>query len=67
MGALLGLSLGAGLLLLWQSLVGPGRPRPPRTGRRGLRVRLADLIAEAGLESVSRVTCCGPAPAWVGS
>ena len=53
MGALLGLSLGAGLLLLWQSLVGPGRPRPPRTGRRGLRVRLADLIAEAGLESVS--------------
>ena len=53
MGALLGLSLGVGLLLVWQSLAGPGRPRPPRTGRRGLRLRLVDLIAEAGLESVS--------------
>jgi tight adherence protein B len=53
MGALLGLALGVGLLLVWQSLAGPGRPRPPRTGRRGLRQRLSDLIAEAGVESVS--------------
>jgi tight adherence protein B len=55
MGALLGLALGTGLLLVWQSVAGPGRPREPRPGRRGARQRLADLIAEAGLESVSPV------------
>ncbi|HSK26850.1 MAG TPA: type II secretion system F family protein [Jiangellales bacterium] len=55
MGALLGLALGAGLLLVWQSLrsAEPGRDRGRRAGRAGLRSRLADLIAEAGLESVT--------------
>jgi tight adherence protein B len=55
MGALLGLALGTGLLLVWQSVAGPGRRRAARPGRRGARQRLADLIAEAGLESVSPV------------
>ncbi len=50
MGALLGLVLGVGLLLIWQSL----GPRPAiRTGRRPLRERLAELLAQAGIEGVS--------------
>ncbi len=52
MGALLGLVLGIGLLLIWQSV-----HRPAVTAERQRRVaplsRLADLIAEAGIEAVT--------------
>lgn len=52
MGALLGLALGLGLLLVWQSLRGnPGTPSRPR--RRVVTGRLGELIATAGLESVT--------------
>jgi tight adherence protein B len=53
MGALLGLALGLGLLLIWQSLRGarePARTRPPR---RPLTGRLGELIVEAGIEAVT--------------
>jgi tight adherence protein B len=53
MGALVGVMLGVGLLLIWQSVA-----KPPARGRlsgmrRGPSARLGDLIAAAGLESVS--------------
>lgn len=60
MGALLGLVAGIGLVLVWQSL--RGAPRRSWAGR-GPAGRLADLIAEAGLEAVSPrhlvVSCVG--------
>ncbi len=50
MGALLGLTFGLGCFLVWQALT--GRPtRPPR--RRARRDRMADLLAQAGIESVT--------------
>jgi tight adherence protein B len=51
MGALLGLTLGVGLLLVWQSALQPRQ----RTRRQRLRIRqrIADLIAEAGIEAVT--------------
>jgi tight adherence protein B len=60
MGALVGLMLGVGLLLVWQSFTVPvGRP----TDRPRERDRLADLIAEAGIEAVTSrqllVSCAG--------
>jgi tight adherence protein B len=60
MGALVGLMLGVGLLLVWQSFTGPvGR----RTDRSRGRDRVADLIAEAGIEAVTSrqllVSCAG--------
>src|SRR5919106_1701512 len=63
MGALLGLMLGLGLLLVWQGFAGPAARRTRRTGRRTLHDRLAELIAEAGLEAVTPrqllVSCAG--------
>ncbi|MGH8825313.1 MAG: type II secretion system F family protein [Jiangellaceae bacterium] len=60
MGALVGLMLGVGLLLVWQWFTGPVDRRVTRA--RG-RDRLADLIAEAGIEAVSSrqllVSCAG--------
>jgi tight adherence protein B len=51
MGALLGLLLGVGLLLVWRS--GPRRPvKPPR--RQPTRSeRLADVLSQAGIEAVT--------------
>lgn len=52
MGALLGLVLGVGLLLVWQSFSGADdRPRPPR--RTARRTSLRDTLAQAGAESLS--------------
>ncbi len=51
MGAVLGLLLGVGLLLVWEWSQGP-RPARVRT-RATASERLADLIARAGIESVS--------------
>jgi tight adherence protein B len=50
MGALLGLILGIGLLLIWRS----GPRRPPRTARSGSWSRQrAEMLRQAGVESVS--------------
>lgn len=51
MGALLGLVLGAGLLLVWQSLSGGSRDAPPRRPRR--RATLRETLAQAGAESLT--------------
>lgn len=52
MGALLGLVLGVGLLLMWQSLSGgDDRARPGRPSAR--RTSLRDTLAQAGVESLS--------------
>ena len=62
MGALLGLTFGLGLLLIWQSALGPRRSRGTRRGPRVLH-RIADMIAEAGIEAVTPrqvvVSCAG--------
>jgi tight adherence protein B len=62
MGALLGLMLGLGLLLVWQSALGPRKQRTTRRGPR-VRQRIADMIAEAGIEAVTPrqvvVSCVG--------
>jgi tight adherence protein B len=50
-GALVGLCLGLGLFLVWRSLTVPPRTRQP--GGSTPRARLADLLAEAGIESVT--------------
>jgi len=58
MGALVGLGVGIGLLLVWSAFFLPRRPRRER--RRGGRV--ADLLARAGLTRVSTtgfVLLCG--------
>ena len=52
MGALLGLTFGLGLLLIWRSALGPRRSRGTRRGPRVLH-RIADMIAEAGIEAVT--------------
>lgn len=52
MGAIVGLTLGLGLLFIWQSLTAD-KARPRRRSTRRVRDRLADLIAAAGLESVT--------------
>ncbi len=51
MGALVGLLLGLGLLLIWRS--GPRRPPRPETRSAGWRVRTAELLAQAGIEAVT--------------
>lgn len=60
MGALVGLMLGVGLLLVWQSFT---VPVARRTDRGHEHDRLADLIAEAGIEAVTSrqllVSCAG--------
>ncbi len=53
MGALLGLTAGLGLLLMWQSILPPRRPARPKPARRGISHRLAELIAQAGIEAVT--------------
>ena len=52
MGALLGLLLGLGLLLLWQSRI-PVRARPP--GGPVWQARTRDLLTQAGVEGVTPV------------
>jgi tight adherence protein B len=54
MGALLGLAFGLGCLLVWSSLTGPW-PRGGATGdwRPGWRRRTAELLAQAGLATVT--------------
>jgi tight adherence protein B len=50
MGAVLGLMVGMGLLLIWRS--GPRRPAPkPRTGPT-LTERTAELLAQAGYPAI---------------
>jgi tight adherence protein B len=67
MGALLGLMFGTGLLLLWEWWRGPTTRRPNRRGR-GIRHRIADMIAEAGIEGVTPrqvLASCAGAGAFV--
>ena len=50
MGALVGLLFGLGLFLVWRSFTPPAPRRPGRVSRRD---RTADLLAQAGIESVT--------------
>lgn len=52
MGALLGMTFGLGVLMIWQGWRAPRRSAAATPGP-GLRRRLDDLIAEAGLEAVT--------------
>jgi tight adherence protein B len=52
MGALLGLMFGVGLLLVWRWWRVPAPGRAERRGV-GVRRRIADMIAEAGIEAVT--------------
>lgn len=52
MGALLGLLLGTGLLLVWQSL-GPARRAGSSSARLSIRARAGETLAQAGIEGVS--------------
>jgi tight adherence protein B len=68
MGAVLGMILGVGLLLVWQGV----RPRPEERPRRPdtARRRLSDLVAEAGLEGVTPgglVAVCAASAAVAGA
>ena len=54
MGALVGLGVGVGLLLIWSAFYLPRTPRPPRPGG----TRAEQLLARAGLGDVS-VTSLG--------
>ncbi|NHC45308.1 type II secretion system F family protein [Motilibacter aurantiacus] len=57
MGALLGLTLGIGLFLVWSAF---GPPRPPRVrAKPGLRDRTAEMLAQAGIDSVTPVALVG--------
>ena len=59
MGALVGLLAGLGLLLVWQALSAPSSPRERTTPT--VRDRMAELIARAGIESVTPaglLSCC---------
>lgn len=49
MGALVGLGVGIGLMLVWSAFALPHRPRPEQTGRG----RTRELLARAGLGQVS--------------
>ena len=50
MGSLVGLLFGLGVFLAWRSFEPPAPPRPGRVTR---RERAADLLAQAGIESVT--------------
>lgn len=50
MGSLVGLLFGLGVFLVWRSFEPPAPPRPGRVTR---RERTADLLAQAGIESVT--------------
>ncbi|HEX2499244.1 MAG TPA: type II secretion system F family protein [Actinomycetes bacterium] len=52
MGALLGLTFGVGVVLLWRGSRAPVAAGPAKTGR-SVGSRLDELIAEAGVEAVS--------------
>jgi tight adherence protein B len=52
MGLLLGLLLGVGMFLVWRAVTVPPRANPS-TARTGLRTRLGELLAQAGIEGVS--------------
>jgi tight adherence protein B len=49
MGAFLGLLFGLGVTLIWMS----SKPTQPRSGRRGVRERVAEMLAQAGVEAVT--------------
>jgi len=49
MGPFLGLLFGVGVVLVWRSVTVP----PVRSSRRGVRDRLAELLAQAGVEGVT--------------
>jgi tight adherence protein B len=53
MGVLVGLAFGLGCYLVWIALAGPAPARPARSDRARLRERLAELLAQAGVEAVS--------------
>lgn len=53
MGALLGLTLGVGLVLLWRGSRRAPPPVRPERAERGIGPRLAELITQAGVEAVS--------------
>jgi tight adherence protein B len=50
MGALVGLMFGLGLFLVWRSFIPPSPKAPGRTTRRD---KVADLLAQAGIEAVT--------------
>lgn len=50
MGALVGLLFGLGLFLIWQTF---GPPAPPKVRRESRRARIAEMLAQAGIESVT--------------
>jgi len=56
MGALLGMLLGIGLLLIWQACALPPPRQPDDTTRQSLGTRLDELIAAAGVEGMSART-----------
>lgn len=57
MGSLLGLAFGSGVLLVWLSF---GPPRPPRESvKPGLTTRMSDMLAAAGVESVTPLALVG--------
>jgi tight adherence protein B len=53
MGVLVGLAFGLGCYLVWTAFAGPAPARPARSDRPGLRARLAELLAQAGVEDVT--------------
>ncbi len=58
MGALLGLTCGLGVLLIVRSFGPPARRRTPRVSRRD---KVAEMLLQAGIESVTPgglVACC---------
>jgi tight adherence protein B len=57
MGALLGLLLGSGLLLIWRS--GPRAPRPVATAAPGWVARRTDVLRQAGVEGLGSTQLLG--------
>jgi tight adherence protein B len=65
MGALLGLTCGLGILLIVRSFGPPARPRTPRVSRRD---KVAEMLLQAGIESVTPgglAACCACAGGFV--
>jgi len=50
MGALVGLLFGLGMFLIWRSF---GPPAPPKVAHESRRERVAEMLAQAGIESVT--------------